>query len=102
MNVSHSIVLTAIGRYDISKKESKRKRKGQIPFGFEYINYQLLKKKDEQEIIRIIRQLKGSGLSLRKIASKLNNELIPTKNNGIWHANTIRKILMRNETYKSI
>jgi len=36
------------------------------------------------------------------IAGKLNNELIPTKNNGIWHANTIRKILMRNGNYKIV
>jgi len=62
----------------------------------------IFRKKNKEDIIKIIRQLKESGLSLREIAGKLNNELIPTKNNGIWHANRIRKILMKNETYKSI
>ena len=102
LNVSHSSVFAAIKRYGSLQQVKDRKRKGQIPFGFEYINYQLLKKKDEQEVIRMIRQLKENGLSLREIADKLNNKLIPTKNNGIWHANTIRKILLRNGNYKIV
>jgi DNA invertase Pin-like site-specific DNA recombinase len=71
------------------------KRKGQIPFGFEYRDYRLIKNKEEQEIIRMIRQYRVKGLSLRKIADELNQKLIPTKNCGIWQANTVRKILER-------
>jgi len=54
-----------------------------------------VKNKTEQEVIRMIRQFRSSGLSLWKIAGELNKRLIPTKNNGIWQANTVRKILSR-------
>jgi len=54
-----------------------------------------VKNKTEQEVIRMIRQFRASGLSLWKIAGELNRRLIPTKNRGIWQANTVRKILAR-------
>ena len=65
-------------------------------------NSSLEKNGEEQEIIRVIKQLKSSGFSLRGIARELNKRLIPTKNNGIWHANTVRKILVRFNTYKVV
>lgn len=37
----------------------------------------------------------GRHLSVREIAGKLNQHLIPTKNDRIWQANTVRKILAR-------
>jgi hypothetical protein len=43
----------------------------------------------------MIKQLKSNGFSLRGIARELNKRLIPTKNNGVWQANTIRKILIK-------
>jgi len=50
----------------------------------------------------VIKQLKSSGFSIRGIAGELNKRLIPTKNNGIWHANMVRKILARVSTNKMI
>jgi len=92
---SHSTILYALSKLGIQQKENVRKRKGQIPFGFEYKDYKLLKSKEEQEIIRMIRQYRVNGLSLRKIADALNQKLIPTKNCGIWQAATVKKILER-------
>ncbi|KPJ82846.1 MAG: hypothetical protein AMS17_18525 [Spirochaetes bacterium DG_61] len=57
---------------------------GQIPFRYNYRNGKLEKNKEEQEVIRIIKQLRSSGLSFREIARELNKRLVPTKNNGIW------------------
>jgi hypothetical protein len=54
-----------------------------------------VKNKTQQEVIRMIRQFRASGLSLWKIAGELNRPLIPTKNSGIWQANTVRNILAR-------
>jgi hypothetical protein len=54
-----------------------------------------VKSKAEQETIRMIRQYRAGGLSLRQIAGQLNQRLVPTKNGGIWQANTVRKILSR-------
>lgn len=59
------------------------------------LNYKLVKNKAEQVVIRMIRQYRVGGLSLRQIAGKLNQRLTPTKNNGVWQANTVREILAR-------
>jgi hypothetical protein len=40
-------------------------------------------------------QYRAGGLSLREIPDNLNTKLIPTKQNGIWQANTMREILAR-------
>jgi DNA-binding CsgD family transcriptional regulator len=93
--ISHSTVLAALSRFDIPQTGNGHKQPGQIPFGFEYADYQLVKSKAEQEVVRMIRQYRAGGLSLRQIAGQLNQYLIPTKNGGIWQANTVRKILAR-------
>ena len=94
-DVSHSVVLGAFTRFGIPQNGNGHKHPGQIPFGYDYTDYHLVKNKTEQEVIRMIRQLRASGLSLWKIAGELNRRLVPTKNNGIWQANTVRKILTR-------
>ncbi|MBA7570942.1 hypothetical protein ES708_12698 [subsurface metagenome] len=71
------------------------KHPGPIPFGYDYSEYRLVKNKSKQEVIRMIRQLCVSGLSLCKIAGELNRRLVPTKNSGIWQESTVRKILAR-------
>ena len=94
-DVSHSAVGETLKRFGIPRNGNGRKHPGQIPFGYDYVDYRLVKNKGEQEVIRMIRQFRTSGLSLWKIADELNRRLIPTKNNGIWQANTVRKILAR-------
>ena len=66
-----------------------------MPFGFDYLNYQLVKNSAEQATIRMMHQYRAGGLSLRKIVGNLNEELIPTKQNGVWQANTVAGILAR-------
>lgn len=103
LNVSHSAVIEALRKAGIHGNISnENKRKGQIPFGYDYKDGKFIKNEREQEAIRLIKQLKANGLSLRGIARELNKNLIPTKNNGIWQANTIRNILNRNNHKKSI
>ena len=77
------------------KINTPKSYKGQIPFGYDFIDNELKENPQEQEIINFIFQLKSQGFSLREIAKELNKKSIPTKNNGIWQANTIRKILQR-------
>lgn len=96
LNISHQAVLSAINKHGLNGSNgSDRHKPGQIPFGWDYVDYQLKKNKEEQEVIRIIKQLKATGFSLRGISTELNKQLVPTKNNGIWHANTVKKILER-------
>jgi hypothetical protein len=54
-----------------------------------------VKNQAEQGVIRLIRRGWAGGLSLRQIASQLNERLVPTKSSRIWHANTVRLILAR-------
>ncbi len=100
LNSSHSTVIEALRKAGIHKNNTNniQKRKGQIPYGYDYKKGELIKNNKEQEIIGMIKQLKLNGSSLRTIAMELNHKLIPTKNNGTWQANTIRKILQRNRT----
>ena len=102
INVRHSAVIATLKKLGIHENSTNKVHgiKGQIPFGYDHKNGRLEKNEEEQEIIRVIKQLKSSGFSLRGIARELNKRLIPTKNNGIWHANTVRKILARISAHK--
>ena len=92
---SRSAVLDALSRFGIPPNEGRRKRTGTLPFGFDYLNHQLVKNGVEQAAIRMMRQYRAGGLSLREIAGDLSLNLIPTKQNGICQANTVRGILAR-------
>ena len=92
---SRSGVLKALDRFSIPRSEDTRRRIGPLCFGFDYLNHQLVKNGAEQAAIRMMRQYRVDRLSLRKIAGNLNEKLIPTKQNGIWQANTVRGILAR-------
>ena len=98
MNVSHSTVIECLRRLGIHDKGARKRDRyqGQIPFGYNYREGKLEKNKEEQKIIRIIKQLRSSGLSFRGIARELNKRLVTTKNNGIWQATTVNNILSRN------
>ncbi|MBE3063539.1 MAG: recombinase family protein, partial [Spirochaetes bacterium] len=93
--VSRSMVLEALDRFGIPQNGNRHKRVGPLPFGFDYLGHQLVKNGTEQAAIRMMRQYRAGGLSLREIAGNLNQKLIPTKQNGIWQANTVREILAR-------
>jgi len=95
VEVSRSTVLEALSRFGIPQNGNGYKRVGHLPFGFDYLSHQLVKNKAEQAVIRMIRQYRVGGLSLQQIAGKLNQRLTPTKNNGVWQANTVRGILAR-------
>ena len=92
---SRSTVLEALDRFGIPKNGNWHKRTGHLPFGFDYIDHQLRKNSTEQATIRMMRQYRAGGLSLREIADDLNLKLTPTKQSGIWQANTVREILAR-------
>jgi hypothetical protein len=72
-----------------------------VPFGWEYLNYNLVKNTEVQQIIRMMRQFASVEKSFRGIAREPNARLVPTKNSGIWQANTVRKILERTGGYKN-
>ncbi len=90
-------MIECLRRLGIHDKGLKKRviTQGQIPFGYDYKNGKLEKNKEEQAVIRLIKQLRSSGLSFRGIARELNKRLVPTKKNGIWQGATVSTILSR-------
>jgi IS30 family transposase len=78
LNVSHSTVIECLRRLGIHDKGARKRDRyqGQIPFGYDYSEGKLEKNKEEQKVIRLIKQLRSSGLSLREIARELNKRLV--------------------------
>ena len=97
LGVSRSAVLAALGKLGVvcERPHNGHAVKGQVPFGWEPANGRLVRNADEQQVIRLIRQLHAGGESLNAIARELNRRLVPTKNAGLWQANTVGKILGR-------
>jgi hypothetical protein len=89
------VVFAALRRCSILKNSRNRTHPGQLPFGYDYQNYRLVKNQAEQNVIRLMGRAWAEGLSLRQIAGQLNERLVPSKDGGTWQANTVRLILAR-------
>lgn len=80
-------------------KIANNERAGQIPFGWKLAEdgKTLYENQQEQKIIRMVKQFKSKGYSLREICRKLtelNHQPIGQK----WHPQTIKNILDRGQT----
>jgi DNA invertase Pin-like site-specific DNA recombinase len=64
-----------------------------IPYGYDYDSGKLKINAKEQIYIKEIFKLYQSGKSMNQIANKFNQDLIPTKRNKRWGAQTISRIL---------
>lgn len=82
-------------QYKISKGENV----GSPPLGFLAEDKKLSGIDEELEIVNYIKKLKRKKLSLRQIATRLNEQEVSTKRGGSWYAGTVRYIL-RNARYK--
>jgi len=70
-----------------------------VPFGYLRINDRLVESPEEIKVVDQIRKLRSEGVSFARIADTLNESKIPTKNNGKWHAASVRYIAM-NDLYQ--
>ena len=78
----------------MAHKKSLGERVGQVPFGFVVAadGVQLLANETEQEIIRVVVELRKDGLTMRAIADRLT--VLGYKPRGVaWYASTISNIL---------
>jgi len=97
-------VLNEFERDQISERTSTilqhKKAKGEvyspIPYGFEREGNKLIPNEREQKVIGAILTMKKRGMSLRTIASNLNDSGISAKRGGLWYASTVRGILVQN------
>lgn len=74
------------------KRAKREKTGGKLPFGFDLDTdgKTLVPNAAEQEALSIMRELRGAGMSYRKIGAELTARGIGTKGGGIWQAMTIR------------
>ena len=97
LGVSNSGVVAALRKLGITGANGRSGHavKGQVPFGWDFRDSRPVKNAAEQQVIRLMRQLQDGGASLHGVAHELNRRLVPTKNAGLWQANSVRTILRR-------
>ncbi len=66
---------------------------GGVRYGFTTERKQLVPDQAEREVARRIRRLHQGGVSIRKIAHKLNAEQVPAKRGGARHPTTVARVL---------
>ena len=77
---------------------TKNKRGGHTPYGYAYLDGQLLLDPKEQIIVRKILKLHHSGLSGNAITKQLNSQNIPSRNGKSWWCSSVvREIIKRNK-----
>lgn len=76
-------------------KKAKGERVGSVPYGYflDGDNTTLIENPAEQDVIRQARELKESGLSLRKIADELNRRRLVARNGTVFQATQISRMV---------
>jgi site-specific DNA recombinase len=75
----------------------RSKRCGHTPYGFAYLDGQLVVDPKEHLIVRKIIKFHQSGKSNQSIADELNNQKIPTRLKGKWQKSVIHSIIKRHK-----
>jgi len=75
------------------KKSKGEYTGGPIPYGFVVVNGMLVADPHEQEIVRLAKELRSSGLSLAKIASALDKRGLRSRNGKVFVATQINRMV---------
>ena len=76
-------------------KSKKRVINGGAPYGWTWLDGQLVEIPEQQEGLAIMRRLRDSGMTYREVARHLNEMKLATKKGGEWKAATVRNNLLR-------
>jgi len=105
MDLTLKALLAEVYRKEISEKtlramEFKRQRGeklgGDVPFGFAVVDGRLVAEESEQMVVRCVQGYRQRGLSLRKIAEKLQKSGATTKRGrAAWSPMQVQRILAR-------
>lgn len=85
-------------KWRVKKNFKEGKAWNQVVYGYTYDEDSFIILKDEANVVKRIYTMFLSGLGVKTIADKLNNEGILTRRNGKWNKSSIRYILS-NYTY---
>ena len=88
------LVIGARTRAALQAKKQRGERTGSIPYGKRLADngVDLLNDESEQEILSVIFELNGKGLSLRNIASRLTSKGYQSRGKA-WHPQTVSNII---------
>ena len=80
----------------LAYKKTKGEVYGEIPYGYHRVKGKLVEDKEEQKIIRYIRNLRTRGHSFREIARRLEKKGFQTKKGRkTWHHSTVQRVFQR-------
>lgn len=75
-----------------------KRKQGQIPYGYDSKNGELVENLHEKDIIaKMWLWRERDSLSYQDIADKLNSALEPSKKNTKWHGSVVSAVLLREE-----
>jgi len=77
------------------KKRQGKKYTNIAPYGYKWENKTLVKNEAEQKIIKQVFKLKKNGLSLQKIANKLNEKNTLKRINTAWKKSDIQNLIKK-------
>lgn len=68
---------------------------GGIPFGFKTEGHDLVSDAPERKALKVMRDLRSRGLSLREIARELDSQGLKPRKGESWHPHSVGRILSR-------
>lgn len=77
------------------KKQSKRVINGRAPYGWRWVDGELVEIPEQQRVLTLMRELRESGLTYAEICYHLNESNQLTKSNKQWQPATVRNSLKR-------
>jgi DNA invertase Pin-like site-specific DNA recombinase len=81
-------------------KKAKGERVGEIPYGYDTVDGNLVPNDEEQTVISLIHEMRNERMSYKAIAQRLSEKQITTKKGlKAWNYQTVRNIVKRHEIY---
>lgn len=75
---------------------------GKAPFGYKVENSELIIDTYEAEVVKLIFEMRGRGLSYNHIAQELNNRELYTRSGGLWGMHQVWLVINNEQTYRGM
>ncbi len=86
-------LIRARTRAALAAKKRRGEVVGTVAYGYRRTGALVVADEREQEIVRVVGELRAAGLSLREIAAELTGRGFTTRRGGRWFPETVRSIL---------
>lgn len=77
----------------LASKKARGECVGEVPYGWDRVGNNLVKNREEQEVIIGIETLANNLMTPKQIAKHLNDYGLKAKKGGKWHATQVRRII---------